>query len=309
MKRHIFNTILDVQNYVRNTGVSICMALALSYNLGHGRFDLSLGAQRMLVAIIGGKLAIWLGFGTAGIIIFSLVFGIIFGGLVGIIFVVTRIPAMVLGVGMALIYECIAFVGSSSQGLQLFGVESAKTLSNIYITIFVVLTAALIVMVIDRWTKFGFYSRAIDGSQRIVSNCGINIFTHTIGCYAIAGGLISFSGVFDAAFKGGMDAELGFASNAVVMSNCFPMFLGKFIARWSSDAIGIIFSTMTIRLFQTGLSVMKVSATGQQVWTMAAFLIFLIIRANENIIKDQAAKKARLAQALAKRATMGLSPY
>ncbi|MDR1218132.1 MAG: hypothetical protein LBK73_00810 [Treponema sp.] len=302
--RHIFNTALDVQNYVRSVGISACTALALSYNLGNGRFDLSLGAQRMVVAILGGNVAIRLGMGTPGVILFALAFGFIAGGIVGIMFVVTRIPAMVLGVGMALVYECIAFAGSKSQGLQLFGVEKVATLSNMYLTICVVLAVVIFVMVIDRYTKFGFYSRAISGSQRIAHNCGINIFGHAIGCYTIAGGLVSFSGVFDAAFKGGMDAELGFASNSAVMTNCFPMFLGKFMSRWSSDAVGILFSTMTVRLFQTGLSVLKISATGQQVFTMIAFLLFLIFRANETVLKKRHAINARIAEAKAKKSIM-----
>jgi ribose/xylose/arabinose/galactoside ABC-type transport system permease subunit len=301
MGRHIFNTALDVQNYVRNVGISACTALALSYNLGHGRFDLSLGAQRMLVAIIGGNLAIKLGLGVPGIILCSLAFGFLFGALAGIVFVVTRIPAMVLGVGMGLVYECIAFAGSKSQGLQLFGVKGIGNLSNMYLTICVVIAAVLVVMVIDRYTKFGFYARAINGSQRITHSSGINIFAHAIGCYTIAGALVSFSGVFDAAFKGRMDAELGFASNASIMANCFPMFLGKFMSRWSSDAVGILFSTMTVMLFQTGLSVVKISATGQQVFTMSMFLFFLVLRANEKVFQNRKARNERMAEAAAKK--------
>ncbi|MDR0720081.1 MAG: hypothetical protein LBF78_10635, partial [Treponema sp.] len=114
MGRSVFNSLLDVQNYVRNVGISACTALALSYNLSHGRFDLSLGAQRMMTAILGGNLAIKLGLGTPGVILFSLLFGLVFGGLAGIVFVLTRIPAMVLGVGIALVYECAAFAGSNS---------------------------------------------------------------------------------------------------------------------------------------------------------------------------------------------------
>jgi ribose/xylose/arabinose/galactoside ABC-type transport system permease subunit len=307
MNRHVLSTVLDLQNFIRNTGISTCTALALSYNLGHGRFDMSLGAQRMLVAILGGNIAIQLGLGTPGVILFALAFGFIFGGIVGLIFVTTRIPAMVLGVGMALVYECIAFVSSKSQGLQLFGVKGVESLSNMYLTISVVIAVVIFVMAIDRYTRFGFYARAINGSQRIAYNSGINIFTHAIGCYTIAGALVSFSGVFDAAFRGGIDAQLGFSSNSTVMTNCFPMFLGKFMSRWSSDAVGILFSTMTIRLFQTGLSVMKISATGQQVFTMSLFLIFLIIRANEDVFKNYLARKARIEAAIAKRAQLAVS--
>ena len=122
-----------------------------------------------------------------------------------------------------------------------------------------------------------------------------------MGCYTIAGGLVSFSGVFDAAFKGSMDAELGFSSNSTVMTNCFPMFFGKFIARWSSEAVGILVATMTVRMFQTGLSVMQFSGTAQQVFTGFAFLLFLLVRANENTFARRKARKARIAQAKKRR--------
>jgi ribose transport system permease protein len=176
-----------------------------------------------------------------------------------------------------------------------------------YLTIGVVVTAVLIVMIIDRYTKFGFYTRAINGSQRIAHNSGINIFAHAVGCYTIAGGLVSFSGVFDAAFKGRMDAELGFGSNASVMTNCFPMFLGKFMSRWSNTSVGILFSAMTIKIFETGLSVIKVSATGQQVCTMTLFLGLLIFLANENVLKNSSAKKERIAEAIAKKSKLVLA--
>ena len=305
MQRGVIASMLDVQNYVRNVGISACTAMALSYNLGNGRFDLSLGAQRMMVAIVGGNIAIRLGLGTWGVILCSLTAGLLFGALVGVLFVTTKIPAMVLGVGVAFVYECVAFVSSGSQGLHVYGVAGLENLSNMYLTIGVVFAATLIAMVLDRYTRFGFYNRAIGGSQKIAHNCGVNIYTHAVGCYAMAGGLVSLSGVFDAAFKGSMDAELGFSSNSTVMTNCFPMFLGKFIARWSSEAVGIVVGTMTIRMFQTGLSVMQFSGTAQQVFTGFAFLIFLLVRANEHAFSIRRAKKARLAQAREKRLALG----
>ena len=118
MQRGVIASMLDVQNYVRNVGISACTAMALSYNLGHGRFDLSLGAQRMMVAIVGGNIAIRLGLGTWGVILCSLTAGLLFGALVGVLFATTKIPAMVLGVGVAFVYECVAFVSSGSQGLH-----------------------------------------------------------------------------------------------------------------------------------------------------------------------------------------------
>ena len=304
--RHIFTTILDVQNYVRATCIAACTALALSLNLSNGRFDLSLGAQRLAATILGGNLAIHLGLGSAGVLIFALLFGLAMGGVVGAIFVLFRTPAMVLGIGMALIYECLAFVGSDSQGLQLYTEPSLRSLSNMYLCIAVMLLVMAAFLIIVKYTRFGYHMRAIGGSQKIAHNSGINVFGHAVGCYTLAGGVISFAGVFEAAYSGVMDASMGLTSNSAVMTNCFPMYLGKYLARFSNEAVGILVSTMTIKIFQTGLSIMKYSMTQQRVFTLCLFLVFLVFRANENIFKEMRAKKARIAQAHEKKRALGV---
>ncbi|MGM9607258.1 MAG: hypothetical protein ACI3XJ_07115 [Oscillospiraceae bacterium] len=297
--RHVFVSILDVQNYVRATCIAACTALALSLNLSNGRFDLSLGAQRLAAAILGGNLAIRLGLGGIGVLVFALVFGLVFGGIVGLIFVWFRTPAMVLGIGMALIYECLAFVGSNSKGLQLYAAPNVRNLSNMYLCITVLLMVLAIFLILIKYTRFGYHMRAIGGSQKIAHNSGINIFKHAVGCYTLAGGAIACAGVFEAAYSGSMDAALGLTSNSVVMTNCFPMYLGKYLGRWSNEAVGILVSSMTIKLFQTGLSIMKFSMTEQRVFTLCLFLVFLVFRANETIFRDRKAKKDRIALARA----------
>jgi hypothetical protein len=61
---------------------------------------------------------------------------------------------------------------------------------------------------------------------------------------------------------------------------------------------------MTIKIFETGLSIMKVSVTGQQVWTMGVFLVFLVIRSNEDRLKEHRAVKARIKAAQEKKIMM-----
>jgi ribose/xylose/arabinose/galactoside ABC-type transport system permease subunit len=299
--RHVFKTLLDINNYVRNSGIAACIALALSFNLGNGRFDLSLGAQRIVATTCGGLLAIHLGLSGAFVIIFAVLFGFLGGALIGAIFVITRIPPMVLGVGMALVFECVAFAISNAQGLHLFGMPGMGGLSNMYLTIGVVAFATIFTLLVDRFTKFGYYTRAIAGSQKIARDSGINIFAHANGCYAFGGALIAISGVFDAAFKGSMDADMGMSSNASIMTNTFPMFLGRYIARWSSLPVGILFATLTVQIFKTGLSILQFSSTAQQVFNLGAFLLFLIFQANENLLKERSAKRARILEAKTER--------
>lgn len=307
--RGVFKSILDIQNFVRATGIAACTALALSLNLSNGRFDLSLGAQRLAATIIGGNLAMKLGLGPVEMILIALFFGLVLGGVVGVLFTWLRTPAMVLGIGMALIYECIAFVGSNSQGLQLISAsDKLKQISNMYLCIAVLCVVLVIFLLITKYTRFGYHMRAIGGSQKIAHNSGINIFRHAIGCYTLAGGAVAIAGVFDAAYSGVMSAEMGMSSSSTVMTNCFPMFLGKYLSRWSNEAIGILAATMTIKIFQSGLSVLKFSQTQQRVFTLLLFLVFLVFRANESVFRDMRARKERVAQANARKKELGIVP-
>ncbi len=85
--KHVFASDLDIKNFIRNVAISVCTALALSFNLGSGRFDLSLGAQRMAATIIGANFAIKMGFGSLGVLLCALIAGILFGFIAGLIFV------------------------------------------------------------------------------------------------------------------------------------------------------------------------------------------------------------------------------
>lgn len=294
--RHLFTSSLDIRNYVRSVGISCCTALALSFNLASGRFDLSLGAQRMLATIVGGMLAIRMGFGPVGMLLCVLVVGLLSGGIVGTVFVTARVPPMILGVGMTMIYECVAFVASNGEGLQLFA-KGYDALSNLTFIIVVVSLACLFIVFLVQYTRFGYEMRAIRGSQGIAKNSGINIFYHVALCYTLAGGMASFSGIFDAAFQGSMTASVGMSSNGAVMSCCFPMFLGGFLARWSNQPVGILVATITLKLLSTGYTALNFSATASEVINMTLFLLFLVVRANENVFAQKKADLARIALA------------
>ena len=150
MGEHVIGSTLDFNNYIRSVGISACIALALSFNLGSGRFDLSLGGQRMVATIVGGNIALAMGWGSVGVILCALASGLLFGTLVGFVFVTFRVPPMVLGIGMALIYECVAFASSDANGLQLFG-KGCDSLSDMTVTIAVVAVATLFVGILFQY--------------------------------------------------------------------------------------------------------------------------------------------------------------
>ncbi|MEG1806380.1 MAG: ABC transporter permease, partial [Clostridia bacterium] len=248
---HILNSVLDVKNLIRNTGISCIVAYALSFNLPSGRLDFSLGAQRVVGTIIGGNFALYLGLSGVWVLLFSIVFGIIFGFITGYVFVLTRINPMVLGIGMGLIFECIAFVSTKGVGLDLFGVPGVSILTNELFTMGTIAVTALIVLLVTGYTRFGYNLRAIQGSQAIAQGAGINVFKNAVVCYTFSGGLVCVAGTLDAALNNQMESTMGFSSQGPVMTHFFSMQLGGYLAKWSNMPIGIIVASLTLRIFTT----------------------------------------------------------
>ncbi len=301
---HIISSVLDVQNIIRRTAISSLIAYALSFNLTCGRMDLSLGAQRLVGVIVGGNIALSLGLSGVGLLVFALVFGLLFGFLTGVLFVVTRVPAMVLGIGLGLIYECVAFFTSDGKGFNIFGVDGNDILINMWFTVSVLILCAGIVMFLLGYTRYGYHLRAIQGSQKIAKSSGIKVFRNAILSYTFAGGAVSTSGMLDAAMSNGMKVSTGFMSNGTVLANMFPMFLGMYISRWSNQAIGILIASLTLNIFSLGLSKLQLNDAQTNVITMLLFLALLIYLANENIFKVKRAERARIALAHEKRAKL-----
>lgn len=300
----VINNMADLKNLARTFASLFCIALALSCNLPAGRMDFSLGSQMILAVIFGGNIAIGMGLGGIGVIVLSAAFGIAAGFITGVMFVKTRILPMVLGMGMALIYECISFTAFDSKGLQMFGVPGMGVLSNVGVICIVTAVITVIVGYLFLMSPFGYNRKAIQGNQRISMNSGINIFTNCIWCYTLAGGLVAVAGVFDTVFKGNLTPVLGMTSRSTVMGNMFAVMLGMTLARFSNPVLGTMMSVMSIKILTLGLSKLALDSSIQTIIVYSLFLALMIYRMNEPALKRISKKRARIALAKQTRSQM-----
>ena len=305
--RHVLNSMLDVKTLIRNAGISAMIAFALSFNLTSGRFDLSLGAQRLAGTIIGGVLALHFNLSGIWLLLFAIAFGLLFGFATGLMFVWLRVPPMVLGIGMGLIWEVFPYLASGGKGLNLFGKTGMEVLSSTPFIIGLVVIVGLVVTLVLNKTRFGYELRAIQGSQLVAQNSGIDIFKHTVLCYAFAGALVCIAGVMDVSYTTQMAASLGLTSNGVVAANMFSMILGNYIGRKSNSSIGIIVAALTIKIFSYGLIQLELSEANTSVFNMLLFVGFLVFLANEHVLSNRKAEKDRIAQAIAYKKEAGIA--
>lgn len=278
---HVINSMLDIRNLIRSAGISAAIAFAFSMNLTSGRMDLSLGAQRILGTILGGLVANALGLGGIWILIFAILSGLLLGAIVGFLYVTLRIPPMVLGIGIACIYECIGFASTNGVGLRLVGTPGVEVLSDMNFTILVVVLLVVGMIVLMTYTRFSYRFRAVQGSQQIARSAGINVFANVVICYTVAGLIIAVSGVLDTAFSGSMTPSMGLTSTGTVMSHMFPMMIGcTFLSKYINQSIGIVSAAVAVRIFAMGLTCFNVSEAASSSINMVLFLAFLIWQAN-----------------------------
>lgn len=302
---HTLNSVIDYTTLMRNLVTSFCFALGLNCNLPVGRMDTSTGSQMFLACIVGGNLALSLNLGGVGVLIFSMVVGMLAGGFVGVLFVNLRILPMVLGLGITLVYECISFSMNNQQGLNLFGKQGVSILSNWGFIVVVMLLIMLVMTFLFQYSSFGYNRRAIQGNQKLANDAGINIYINAVLCYVAAGALVSIAGVFDTAYKSNLVPVLGMNSNSTVFSNMFPMAVGVWLAKKSNPVIGIVAGSLSVQFLILGLSKFTMIGVSDYLQTCIRYsiwLLFMIYRMNEDKIARIKERRARVALARATRA-------
>lgn len=270
----LFSSSVDLNNFIRNVAISTISAYALSLNMASGRMDLSLGGQQLIGCIIGGNLAISLGLGPWGVLLLSVVFGMLAGLVVGLLFITLRIEAFVLGLGVALVFEALA-ASYSMDGLRVFGQDMALLADPTFALILAVVICVAMIILMNH-TKVGLHYDAIRGSQRIAIDSGINITANALLCYVLCGGLIALAGCLSTGKSGEMGTALNLASAGTAFVGFVPVFLCFVLQRWCPMMVGIPISVVTFQLLSMGLTKMELPSAASSTITMSILLIFMV---------------------------------
>ena len=304
----VISSSTDLRALFRNILTTFSFALAINCNLRVGRMDLSLGSQMYLACIFGGNLALMMGLGGIGVLVFSVVLGLLTGFVVGVLYVQTRILPMIFGIGMSLIFECISFGVFNQQGLMLFGKPGVSILSEIWFVIAVVVLLIFIMTFMFQYSSFGYKGRAVQGNQRLASDAGVNIYVNCIISYTLAGALAACSGVFNTAFMGTLTPVLDMGSNGMFFGSMFPMFVGTWLGAFMGNPVaGVLCGTISVRLLGLGLAKLSLEGTIQNVIIFSLFLIFMIARDNMKKFSYHRRRRARIALAKKTRREMAVA--
>ena len=280
--------------FVQYIAIVMITTMALSVNLGSGRFDFSLGSMAVLSSVLAAKVTKAVLNGGSGSALVMLALGILFGGLLGLasggLYVTLKIPPIIASLGVTLIYEGVTFTVTSGKYVMDEVRNPSMTAfagSWYYPAILIAAVLALMIYLFDH-TRFGYDYRALQSGQKVAVNTGIREIPNALWCYVICGALMGIVGFLNAARSSNINGgALNFGSIGIMFTAFLPMFIGGYIGRFSNDKLGYFLAAICMSMLNSTFAAFsnEISASMQSIINAVLLVVFLIYLNNEGLLK------------------------
>jgi len=262
------------------------IAWGLSFNVPAGRFDFSVGATICLAAIIGGNIASALGLGAAGLLVCCVVVGAVLGAVSGGAYVLFRLPAMVVSLGMALILEAFSYVLFGGGGIVLIGQSHMLSLIQAPWLYILGVGVFVILVVVANYTRFGYNWRALSGGQSVTVQMGVNEKVNAVVCYSVCGAVTAIAGVLILSKTGTQRPVLGLTSIPLMFQGFLPLFVGMALARYSEVITGIFIGAVVTGLINQGFAALGLPLAAQSMLNAVIWLGFVVVAVNQGKLAE-----------------------
>ncbi len=288
---------------------SICyfslLCFAVSINLHTGRMGFDVGAIIVLSTVVGFIVTINTGDNVLLGLVVAMAVGCLLNTLTGIVYILLRLPVMIVSLGTTLIYEAIAYwivrvfaYNGNVETLQLRR-EATPLLytfsSSLFWMVVITLTATAFMVVVFHYTKFGYDYRALQSGQKIAVNTGVKEVKNTVICYAVGGLLMGAAGIVNYTYAHAVQPAINFGTVSI-MFECFcPLFFGGFINKYCNKQIAILIGVVSYAFIQLGLGQIRIALNWNNyvipLINAAVLVLFLIYQTNEHLIRGFFARK------------------
>lgn len=262
--------------------IPLVMALGVSFTFIVGIFEMSVGSQVILSAIVGGILSRYFGFG--GLVIGSVGTGLLLGCAMGAVYKFLKIPTMVISLGMMMLFEVIAQMLTKGSGyVSVDGtISQFGTTPNNFI---IAIIAGVIFFIIYHKTKFGHGIRALGMNDVVAVNLGLSNNRLKFTTYVWSGMFYGIAGVLNICYAGSVTAKMDLGS----LSMMFPPIISVLIALQLKNIVNnfpfmILIGAFSITILSSGLIAVGLPATMQDFITGVFMLVVMIISTNSEKI-------------------------
>lgn len=269
------------------------ISMAISLHLINGGFDFSAGAIMFLGAIVGGNFALNNDLGPWGMLLFITIITTVLGLINGMLYIVLRLPPLVVSLATVMIYEAFTQIVNKGNGIKIVTKPQYAVLSKQPTIYFIFLFVAVIFWALLKYTKFGFRARALATGQKVAVNSGIKEKQNVLMRYGIFGILLGIAATLHLSNILTISAAMNMSSTLVMFDGIMPVVVGLTLAAFSNIPIGIFMAVFTMKIINIGFVCMGANGTLSSIISGVFLLVFVVITENANKIKTIIHNKKR----------------
>lgn len=275
------------------TCTTAIISMALSLHLMNGGFDFSAGAIIYLGAILGGNFAISHELGPLGMMLFITVCTVILSLVNGILYIILRLPPLIISLATVMMYEAITQIYQNGSGVKIVTKPAYAVLVKQPTIYIIFLLTAIFFWAILKYTTFGFRARALANGQRVAVSMGIKENKNVIFRYAIFGLLLGIAATLYLSTTLTIAPAMNMSSTAVMFDGIMPVIVGLALANFSNIPIGIFMAVLSMKIINIGFVCMGMDGTISTIISGLFLLGFVVITENYGIYARKMHDKER----------------
>lgn len=258
--------------------IPLVMGFGVAFTFVVGIFEMSVGSQVILSAIVGGILSRYLGF--PGLIIGAVGTGLLLGCIMGTIYKFLRIPTMVISLGMMMLFEVVGQMLTKGSGYVSVDGTISKwgTTPNNFI---IAIIAGVIFFIIYHKTKFGHRIRALGLNDILAVNLGLDNNQLKFVTYVWGGMFYGIAGALTICYAGSITAKMNLGSLSMMFPPIISVLIGLQLKNIVNNfSLAILIGAFSISILSSGLIAVGLPATMQDFITGVFMLVVMIISTN-----------------------------
>lgn len=271
-----FGGAMALRTIARQSIVPIIVAMSISFDMMQGGWDFSAGAVVYASAIFGANLGS--DFGLAGVILFSMLVALVLCALSGLLFTWLKIPALVLSIGMLMLYESLPRLFFKTGGVVTLSMSKIAQPPYCFVVFAIVF---VLYYIVSQHTLYGHNVRAIGANQAVAGSTGVNIARVKFTTFLVKGFLLGSAGFMYMVSNIKVACPDTLTSFGLVFDGLMGTFIAMFLRRYSGLPFGIVIGIFSMKILTTAMVSCGMQSTVRSLVTGIFLLVLLCLSSNQ----------------------------
>ena len=274
---------------VSQSVIPVITGLGLGILMNAGLMDFSMGARAVFGALVGGMLA--QEYGVWGLLL-GCALGAMFAAFVmALLYYVLKIPAMVISLGIVLIFEVLGAKIASSSG-YLTITKSEYIIGSYPNNTIIMLAAVAIAYIIYYKMQIGNHVIAVGNDEKMCKNLGINASKVKFIAILLTGIFSAFAALLYICYSGSITVATEMSTMSMVSRPIMCVVLGRYMRKYlDCMPLLILIGGLSISIIFNGFIAMGFSENIQDI-VLGVFLILIL--GSESITEIFSQKKRKV---------------